>query len=166
MRTATISALIFAALSVASAMAGDLRYPQTGTPAFSMRVPDGWTFKTDDNGAMVIEAPDRSAEVVLSFAAFSGTLDQRAANVIKGTAAGEAPRGINTKFAGHDAEVFQTGMFTDTGAHTSIRLYLMRLDPDHVASVSVVVADDITDAQKAPLRALLGSAALAAASGH
>lgn len=145
------------------AEAADLRYPQSGVPAFTLHLPAGWTQQVDESGAEVITASDRSALLQLSFAAFSGELDQRAKNVMTGGAAAtQTPHGMPATFAGQTAQVYQSGVYDAAGAHKNIRLYLIRLDPDHVASALVVTIDDITDAQKAALRDVIRGTALVA----
>jgi hypothetical protein len=143
------------------AEAADLRYRQSGVPAFKLHLPVGWTQQVDETGAEVITASDRSALLQLSFAAFSGALDQRAKNVMTGGAAAtQTPHGMPATFAGQSAQVYQSGVYDAAGAHKNIRLYLIRLDPDHVASALVVTIDDITDAQKAALRDVIHGTAL------
>jgi hypothetical protein len=141
--------------------AADLRYPQSGVPAFTLHLPAGWTQQIDETGSEVITASDRSALLQLSFAAFSGDLDQRAKNVMTGGAAAtQTPHGMPATFAGQTAQVYQSGVYDAAGAHKNVRLYLVRLDPDHVACALVVTIDDITDAQKATLRDVIRGTAL------
>lgn len=151
-RIAALVALMGSAF-VLQAQAADLRFPQTGAPAFTIKLPSGWTQQVDETGSEIVTAPDRSALLQLSFAAYSGDIDQRAKNILTGGAvASPAQHGMPATFAGQNAQTYQAGLYDAAGVHKNVRLYLIRLDPDYVASALVVTIDDITDAQKAALR--------------
>jgi hypothetical protein len=69
-------------LVATSASAADMRYPATGAPAVTFKVPDGWTAKEMD-GKMVVESPDISTVVTLFVEPWSDSLDALAAITLK-----------------------------------------------------------------------------------
>ena len=62
-----------------------MRYPATGTPALTFKVPDGWSAKVLD-GKMVVESPDVSTVVTIFIEPWSDSLDALAADSLKGEA--------------------------------------------------------------------------------
>jgi len=80
MRSLALCALL---LFATSASADDVRYPATGTPAVTFKVPDGWVAKVMD-GKMVVESADVSTVVTIFIEPWSGTPEALAAEALKG----------------------------------------------------------------------------------
>ena len=77
------SLAVFAFLLIAtSSYAADMRYPATGAPAVTFKVPDGWTAKEMD-GKMVVESPDISTVVTIFIQPWTGTSDALGAEMLK-----------------------------------------------------------------------------------
>jgi hypothetical protein len=58
-----------------AASARELRHPARAVPAFTVQVPDDWTYSVGTDNALVAVSQDRSTSIVLSFGADSGSLE-------------------------------------------------------------------------------------------
>ncbi|MBV9990444.1 MAG: hypothetical protein JOZ72_04050 [Alphaproteobacteria bacterium] len=79
MRASSILALL---LLAAPAGADEMRYPATGAPAVTLKVPDGWSAKEAD-GKFVATSADGATTVTVSIVAYAGSMDALAAESLK-----------------------------------------------------------------------------------
>lgn len=70
-----LAAVLLCVAIAAAASARELRHPARGVPAFTVQVPDDWTYSVGADNALVAVSQDRSTSIVLSFGADSGSLE-------------------------------------------------------------------------------------------
>jgi hypothetical protein len=70
-----LAAVLLCVAIAAAASARELRHPARGVPAFTMQLPDDWTYSVGTDNALVAVSQDRSTSIVLSFGADRGSLE-------------------------------------------------------------------------------------------
>lgn len=67
---------------VVSASADETRYPASGMPAVTVKIPDGWSGK-EEGGKFKASAADGSATVTISIVPYAGSMDALAAETFQ-----------------------------------------------------------------------------------
>lgn len=148
-----LSLVLFAA---APADAGQVRYPASASPAFSISAPDGW--RTEDDGSNYqVFAPDQGGFIQLSMVAADDLAtakdDDLAALVFKAAGLPAFSRKQPVRIDGHTGTAYFASMEMQ-GKTVAVRVVLLRLDPTHLA---VVTDARIGGSPTAPLDAVLAT---------
>jgi len=110
-----------------AASARELRHPARGVPAFTVQVPDDWTYSVGTDNALVAVSQDRSTSIVLSFGADSGSLEDvtRAMFLAAGVAApaDKTPASIS----GISGLSFESTMKNGKGELLQLKLTIVRV---------------------------------------
>ncbi|HEX4860069.1 MAG TPA: hypothetical protein VFV07_02455 [Rhizomicrobium sp.] len=73
--------LLVAALFATAASAGEVRFPATGSPAVTVKVPDGWSAK-EVGGKFQAVSADGATTATIAIVPYAGTLDALAAETL------------------------------------------------------------------------------------
>jgi len=154
-------AAAIAALAVVAgpACAGVEHQPQSGTPAYEVDVPDaGWQVTRDPDGNLYLLADDHSGGIVLNIVATEGAgdmdLDALAAQSMKVANAPLPDHKLPGAVGGVPGMTYYSSMAGDSGKALSVKLTLVKVDANHVASDAEIRGPNITPAQSAAIDAL------------
>jgi len=146
MRVHFLAALGAAALFSLSARAEVVRFPETGSPAFVITTPDGWTHQPDGNGNMLLIASNKQVGYSLTMSHFDGSLDNLAAEVMKALD-GPPPQQMGpTSISGYRGYMYDSSVVFPSGAHRNLHMVIVKTDSTHFASLTLITPDSISGA--------------------
>jgi hypothetical protein len=140
--------ILIAALLICSAMpavAGQIRYPESGNPAITAEVPDSWRRETRADGYLHISTIDHTLEVLFSIIPFTGTLDEAAMAATKANHATTPGRGDAVSISGREGYLYYSLMADDSGKILNLKMIVVQLDADNVG-IFVLISPDKANA--------------------
>jgi hypothetical protein len=154
MRVAVAAALLWAG----PARAEEVRFPETGGPAFDFQVPDDWVTTTDNDGNMEVAQRIKNVTLVLSIGAdATANLDDYAARMLKAAGADPAGRKETAMLGGHAGAIYYSAMDNSSdpsGLRIAIRLTLVKPDAGSVASCALLIDASASEADIAASQAV------------
>jgi len=161
-KTTIVAACLLIACA-GGAEAGEIRYPETGQPAITADIPDGWHAEVRDDGNLHISSIDRNLEVLFSIVPFDGTLDDAAAEAMKANHATTPGRGPAISVSGHDGYTYYSMMGGDNGHILNMKMDVVRLDADNVGLFTIISDQKVNQLMLSAAEAVLASVKLAPA---
>ncbi len=147
MKAFALGFILLCLTAASSAQARDIRFPESGYPAFTFTVPDDWTVTPDSDGNMIITAADKSVALSLSLGAAGESLDDIASAVFKAAEAAPPRRGEPISLSGFNGYVYYSTMSNSSGVHLNVKVNLVKTDATHFASCGLISADFTTPPQ-------------------
>ncbi len=143
-------AVLFAAQA---AVAKEVRFPATGNPAFSLRMPDDWTTEEGDDDSLLVASGDHSMAFTLMLETSDeplddDLLDEIARVALKVAKAAPAKRKEAASMAGFPGFSYASATTNDAGTVIRVTLYLVRIDKTHLAVCNRIEAADNSPAQR------------------
>ncbi len=161
---ATILVLLgWALFSTAPAIAKDMRFPESGNPAFSFRMPDDWTSRKDDVGNLLLSSGDRSTGFSLSLVDSSQSLDDFANGALGVAKADDNRVRAVVSISGFPGVSYTTTMMNPSGVKLRVKMVVVRPDKTHIASCTKIEADNNSAEQRKVAETVLQSMTLSAA---
>ena len=143
MRMHFLAALGAAVLFSVSARAEVIRFPETGSPAFVITTPDGWTHEPDGDGNMLLIAGNKTASYALTIGSYDGTLDDLATGAMK-TAGAQPPQQMGpTSISGYRGYMYDSSMVNPAGVHVNVHMVAVKTDAAHMATITMLTVDGI-----------------------
>jgi hypothetical protein len=142
-------------------MAGatEVRFPDSGGPAYAFEVPDDWVTTTDTEGNMEVAQRIKNVTLVLSIGADStASLDDYAASMLKAAGADPAARKEAAMLGGHQGAIYYSAMDNSSdpaGLRINIRLTLVKPDAGSMASCAFLINASATAADIAASEAVV-----------
>lgn len=136
------------------AQAGPYRFPDTGTPALQVALPDNWTHRSDEVGNdMLLNGAHTAVIVVTMNGAIdeSVALDDAAAAIMKAASA-PAPKNVGpVTISGFGGFMYDSVIQNSSGLSVNVHMYLVRLDAGHITAITLenasgLAGDDLTEA--------------------
>jgi len=160
MKRVLLASFTLAALA-AGAQAENLRYPETGDPAFIVTTPGGWTHTINANGNLIVFNEPHTASINFKIGDLDGSLEELAAKAAS-TPDGMPPstKGPGDFGAGYQGTVYESKLTTSAGVKTDLRMILVKLDDRHFAAGVLLTAEGIKDDQLAAAATVLAGARL------
>ena len=146
------TAVIVCALAL-PAQAADVRHPQTGDPAFTIRVPDGWQPAVDPRGDMRIVSPDKQVAITLTIR--TSRIRRLDLSAITNAPHNEVSRKEIT-VSGYRGMTFLWTSGRDDKMLT-VQSAAVMLDDEHVAICHVIMSPSITPPLRAAAEAAMNS---------
>jgi hypothetical protein len=151
MRAALILLAICVGLAgTAHAQGKSVRHPETGSPYLSLTLPDSWSSQVDPSGNLIIFNVATTAGFSITVAQDSGTLDALAAGSM------QVAKAMPPSFAGSAmlapaaaGNLYYSAIETAAGPTLNLRMTLVRIDPTHIASVTMLTKRDAPPADLA-----------------
>ena len=145
-----------------AAVAKDVRFPATGNPAFSFRMPDDWTTEEGDDDSLLVASGDHSMAFTLLIETSNDPfdddiLDEIATVALKVAKAAPPKRKEAASISGFPGFSYPSATTNDAGAVVRLTLYLIRIDKTHLALFSRIEAADNSPAQQKIAEAVLRS---------
>lgn len=151
--------VLWASLAVgalcAGAQAETVRFPESGTPAFVVQTPDGWTHKADDSNNVLLLSPDHASSFSLSMTPWDGAAADLAVKALATTTAAKPQPTGKQALAGFDGDAFDTTMTNSSGEDVDIHLIAAKPDPGHVATVAVITIQNISADDRKDVQSIL-----------
>jgi len=143
-----LAAILFAG---AAANAETVRFPETGAPAIVVTTPADWTHQPDGDGNMLLISGNKSASYALTVGPYDGTLDDLASGAMKSAGANPPQIMGPTAISGLRGYMYDTDMVNPSGVHVNVHMVAVKIDPGHMASITLLTVDGIagTDYQAA-----------------
>ena len=134
------------AISAVPALAETLRYPASGVPAVTAKVPDGWRTKIDDaDQALLVFAPDQAGFLTVNMAEItdlgSASDADVAVEIFKAAKITGDGTSSATQVGGRAATAFP-GVLSDTDGTLNVTLLVVRLGGDRLAVIVVLINPD------------------------
>lgn len=139
-------------LTSLSALAKDVRFPESGVPAFTLVLPDDWSTQPAAQGNLLVLSPSRSAVLVLFIAASTDTLDKIAKEAMVTAPAVASGRKEPTEISGCEGSTWFGIMKNSTNLTLNLEMSIVRIDEGHVGSASLLLAETITPAEMSTAR--------------
>ena len=155
-----MAALWIGLFAVQAAFAGDVRFPATGDPAFSFRMPDDWTAEEDDLNSLLLVSGDHSTSFSLLLDTSDeplddAILDEIARVALKVAKADPAKSKKPASISGFPGFSYTTTTTNKAGVLIRLTLILVRIDATHLASCTMIEAANNSPAQRKSADAVL-----------
>ncbi|HJW39613.1 MAG TPA: hypothetical protein VJ476_00120 [Rhizomicrobium sp.] len=137
---AALGAAVFFSMPV---RAEQVRFPQTGAPAFVITTPDGWTHQPDGDGNMLLISGNKTASYALTIGSYSGNLDDLATGAMKAAGANAPQQMGPTIISGFRGYEYDSSMVNPSGVHVNVHMVAVKTDAGHMASVTMLTVDGI-----------------------
>ena len=144
--------LALALLAPSTASAKELRFPESGVPAYAIVLPDDWTTQPAADGNLLLFSANRTAVMVVLVAASTEPLDKIAQEALKLAPAVPDGRKNPTEISGCEGFTWFGTIMNPKNLALNLEMSIVRVDPEHVASASLVLATDITPADMTAAR--------------
>ncbi|WP_422016840.1 hypothetical protein [Reyranella sp.] len=155
-------ALCAVSFAAQPAVAKDVRFPATGNPAFSLRIPDDWTTEEGDDDSLLVASGDHSMAFTLMLETGDApwdddTIDEIATVALKVAKAAPPKRKDAVSISGCPGFSYPSAATNDAGDVVRLTLYILRIDKTRLALFSRIEAADNSPAQRKIAEAVLGS---------
>jgi len=148
-------ALILLSLLLAAGAAGadEMRYPATGVPAVTFKVPDGWSAKEAD-GKLQAASADGSATVTIAIVPFAGDMEELAEQALYAASADRPTDKRGVIVAGVDGYMFHSQQKGAGGAVRQVMFVDAQIAPGRSLTGILSAVDDESPSRMAGLRLL------------
>ena len=140
-RASMLILLGWALCFASSVSAKDMRFPASGNPAFSFRMPDNWTSSIDPSGNLLLASANRSTGFSLTHAVSSASLDELANEALGIAKADETRARAPASISGFAGVSYTTTMKNEAGVKLRVKVVVVRIDKTHVASCTKIEAE-------------------------
>ncbi len=145
-----LCAVLFAAQP---AVAKEVRFPATGTPAFSLRIPDDWKTDEGDDYALILMSGDQSMGFTLLLETSDtpvddDTLDEIATVALRVARAAPPKRRNIASMSGFPGFSYPSATTNDAGDVVSMTMYIIRIDKTHLGLLTRIEAVDNSPARR------------------
>ncbi|HWY60544.1 MAG TPA: hypothetical protein VNW15_01455 [Rhizomicrobium sp.] len=141
-----------------AAEATDIRFPETGNPAYAFQIPDDWVASTDTEGNMQVQQRINKVLLVLAIGPDAGaSLDEFAADMLKAAGADPSERREPATLGGRQGYIYYSVMDNPSdpsGLRINIRLTLVKPDASSIASCALLIDASANDADIAASEAV------------
>ncbi len=144
--------LALALLAPPTATAKDVQFPETGFPAYAIVLPDDWTTQPADQGNLLLFSANRNAVVVVLVAKSADSLEKIAKDALAQAPAVPDGRKNPTEISGCEGFTWFGTMKNAKNLALALEMTVVRIDAEHVASASLILAPDITPADESTAR--------------
>jgi hypothetical protein len=144
--------LALAVLAPLSVLAKEVRFPETGVPAYVIVLPDEWTAQPAEQGNLLLMSPKRTAVLVVLLAESSEPLDKIAKEGLEQAPAVPDGRKEPVEISGCEGFTWYGTIKNAKDLTLNLEMSIVRIDPEHVASASILLARDITPADESTAR--------------
>jgi hypothetical protein len=156
--------IVLGCLLAGSAQAAEIRFPKTGTTAFLINMPAGWTAKEDDYNGMQLLPADHRTSVYLSVVRdkdYAGKpLMELALAIGKPSNITQFPKQEPAVISGRKGEAFYGQMNNANGLLLDVKMVIIPLEPDLWATETILSSQKLTAAQTAALNQAVRGVAL------
>jgi hypothetical protein len=143
-----------AGLAPLSAVAKELRHPESGLPAYVFELPDDWTSQAAPDDNLILFNPTRSGGVVILVAASTETIDAIAAEALATSKATQSGPRQPAEISGFQGYMWPATMQNAAGVALKFEMTVVRIDDGHVASASLLLSANMSPAEEAAARAV------------
>jgi len=150
MKISRLAFLVPALLLLAplTTLAKDVRFPEKTSPAFTFVLPDDWSAEPDTSGNLIMRNPNRTTSLVIFTGESAEELDVIAREALQVAKAEPAPRKEPFEISGCKGFTYFTTMTNPSGVHLTLEMSIVRTDPKHVASASLILAEGVAKADE------------------
>jgi hypothetical protein len=128
-----------------------IRHPETGSPALTVDVPDGWTSTVDDSNNLILASPTRTVAFSLSVIANEPTprtLDEFAREVLATAKAYELQAPVEDMLPPYPGAIYVGKL--DAGTSTvGLKMLIVKFDANSFASATMITGASATTEQTA-----------------
>lgn len=158
----TLVALCAVLFAAQPAVAKDVRFPATGNPAFSLRIPDDWTTEEGDDDSLLLASGDHSMAFTLMLETGDkpwddDALDEIATVALKVAKAAPPKRKDAVSISGFPGFSYPSATTNDGGDVVRLTLYIIRIDKTRLALFNRVEVADNSPVQRKIAEAVLRS---------
>jgi hypothetical protein len=144
--------LALAWLAPLSALAKDVRFPETGFPAYVIVLPDDWTTQAAEQGNLLLFSPNRTTVMVVLMAESNEPLDKIAKEALELAPAVPDGRKEPTEISGCEGFTWFATMKNANNLTLNLEMSIVRIDPEHVSSASLILAQNVSRADESTAR--------------
>ncbi|HEY4942669.1 MAG TPA: hypothetical protein VII56_14665 [Rhizomicrobium sp.] len=155
-----LTGFALATILITAARAEPVRLPESGDPAFTAQLPDGWTHHVNAEGSLVALSANQTASLTLTILDYDGTLEELAAGAIKSPDGMPPQKSGPVDISGYGGSIFDGALISAAGVHAKVHLLAVKLDDEHVAAATLLTADNLDAAQSDAANAVLKTVAL------
>ncbi len=154
MKISRLAFLVPALLLLAplSTLAKDVRFPEKTLPAFTFVLPDDWTAEPDTSGNLIMRSPNRTTSLVIFTGESAEEVEAIAKEALSVAKTGATPRKEPAEISGCKGFTYFTTMTNPAGVHLNLEMTIVRTDPKHVASASLIMAEGVAQADETNTR--------------
>jgi hypothetical protein len=154
MKISRLAFLVPALLLLAplSTLAKDVRFPEKTLPAFTFVLPDDWSAEPDTDGNLIMRNPNHMTSLVIFTGESADDLDVIAKEALQIAKAAPSPRKEPVEISGCKGFTYFSTMTNPSGVHINLEMSIVRIDPKHVASASLIMAENVNKADETNTR--------------
>lgn len=153
--------LLAGALLSLPATARDLRFPETGEPAFTLLLPDNWKSSLDPNGNLQLANPESTATFSLSLV--EAPLRPEQLDVLARAIVTSWESKTPTEISGRPGYRYHAHLARPDGVKVRVEITLVVADATHVLSSSMLCVESIKPADETLARLVHAAIKLAPA---
>ena len=155
-------ALCAVSFAAQPAVAKDVRFPATGNPAFSLRIPDDWTTEEGDDDSLVVASGNHSMAFTLMLETGDApwdddALDEIATVALKVAKAAPPKRKDAVAISGFPGFSYPSATTNDAGDVVRLTVYIIQIDKTHLALFNRIEVASNSPAQRKIAEAVLRS---------
>jgi len=158
---AAIAALCLAVAAATPASSRNVRFPEQGSPAYAIQVPDAWSVQNEGRGSVNLTAPDRSSVISLSLISDRAVeltpADELAKILLEQAKAEPFSRQEPSEIAGLKGSAYYSRVKNPQNQWFNVKLTIVKLDATHAATTSTITIASLTAQQKKVLDTCLKS---------
>jgi len=146
-------ALCAVSFAAQPAVAKDVRFPATGNPAFSLRIPDDWTTEEGDDDSLLVASGDHSMAFTLMLETGDkpwddDALDEIATVALKVAKAAPPKRKDAVAISGFPGFSYPSATTNDAGDVVRLTVYIIQIDKTHLALFNRIEVASNSPAQR------------------
>ncbi len=144
--------LALALLASLSAPAKELRFPETGVPAYAIVLPDDWITQPADQGNLLLLSANRTAVLVVLVVKSADSLEKNAKDALEQAPAVPDGRKNPTEISGCEGFTWFGTMKNAKNLTLNLEMSIVQVDPEHIASASLILVQDVSRADESTAR--------------
>jgi hypothetical protein len=139
-------------LAPLTAPAKEVRFPETGLPAYAFILPDDWTSRADTSGNLIMVNPNRTVSFVILIAKSSEPIDVVASDAFTVAKATPSDRKEPAEISGHKGRTYFATIMNPKGLKLDVEMTVVQVGDSHIGSASLLFLPGLSSADETAAR--------------
>jgi hypothetical protein len=115
-------------------------------------LPDDWSAEPDTSGNLIMRIPNRTTSLVIFTGESADDLEVLARETLQIVKAAPSPRREPAEISGCKGFTYFSTMTNPSGVHINLEMTIVRTDPKHVVSATLILAENVAKADETSTR--------------
>jgi hypothetical protein len=139
-------------LAPLTASAKEVRFPETGFPAYSFILPDDWKSQADTSGNLIMVNPNRTVSFVIMIGKTNEPIDVVAQDAFTVAKATPSDRTEPAEISGHKGRTYFATMMGPKELKLNLEMTIVQVGDSHIGSASLILVPGLTPADETAAR--------------